>query len=111
MESTDEKIQQLQLLEQNLSNFLMQRQQFQLQLIEIDSALEELKGKKTAYKIIGNIMVATSTEELEKELMDKKKTSELRVSSMEKQEERLKEKSKALRTEVLQIIQDQKKKQ
>ena len=36
---TEQQIMQLQMLEQNLTNLTVQKQQFQNQLIEIDSAL------------------------------------------------------------------------
>src|SRR3989338_10147608 len=98
---TEEGIQQLQLLEQNLQNFLMQKQQFQAQLIEIDSALEELKDNKEAYKIIGNIMVKTSKEELEKDLKNKKEMIELRIKTLEKQEDKIQERSKKIQEDVL----------
>ena len=96
-----EKIEQLQLLEQKMQNFLMQRQQLQTQLVEIDSALEELKTANTAYKIIGSIMVSSKTEDLQKELNDKKEMVELRMKTLEKQEEQSKEKAKTIQEEVL----------
>jgi len=70
---TEEKISQLQLIEQNLQNFLLQRQQFMAQLTEIESALNELKDTQKSYKIIGNIMVDSSKEDLEEDLKKKKK--------------------------------------
>ena len=69
---TEQKIAQLQLMEQNLQSFLMQRQQFQSQLVEVESALKELDKSKESYKIVGNIMVSTSKEELKKDLEEKK---------------------------------------
>ena len=92
-----EKIQQLQLIEQNMQNFLQQKQQFQAQLAEIDSALGELKTAKDAYRIVGNIMVAKSKEDIEKDLNQKKEMVTLRITTMEKQEEHLKKKAKASR--------------
>ena len=62
--NTEQKIQQLQIIEQSLQNFLGQKQQFQAHVVEIESALEELKSQKTAYKIIGNVMVETDAEKL-----------------------------------------------
>lgn len=105
---TEEKIQQLQIIEQNLQNFLLQKQQYQAQLTEIDSALSELKGEKTAYRIIGNIMVESKRENIEKDLKEKKKAFELRIKTLEKHEERIKEKAKILQTEVLGKIKDKK---
>ena len=54
---TEQKIQQLQLYEQSVQNILLQKQQFQSQISEIDSALKELETATASYRIIGNIMV------------------------------------------------------
>src|SRR3989344_2215370 len=105
---TEHEIQQLQLLEQNMQNFLLQKQQFQSQLIEVDSALEEIKDKKEAYKIIGNIMVNTTKEELEKDLKKKKKMLDIKIRTLEKQEEKIKEKQKKIQEEVYNKIKDKK---
>ncbi len=85
---TEQKIQQLQLIEQSMQQFLMQKQSFQTQLMEIESALKELGSSETAYKIVGNIMVSSKKGELEKDLKSKKETVELRIKMLEKQEER-----------------------
>lgn len=98
---TQEKIQTLQLLEQNLQNFLMQKQQFQAQLVEIESALSELGKSKEAYKIVGNIMVSSEKESLEKELKEKQETLGVRIRSIEKQENSIKDRAKKLQEEVL----------
>ncbi len=100
----EQKISQLQLLEQNLQNLLLQRQQFQAQLTELDSALKELKEAKQSYKIIGNIMVDSSKEDLEEDLTKKKEMIELRIKSLEKQEESIKEKQGKFQKEVLSNI-------
>jgi len=98
---TEEKIGQLQMIEQNAQQFVMQKQQFQGQLVEIQSALKELKTSQKTYKIIGNIMVAAGKEQLESELATKKEMFELRIKSLEKQEQKLKEKAKELQAEVM----------
>ncbi len=100
----EQKISQLQLLEQNVQNFLMQRQQFQAQLSEIESALSELKDAKQSYKIVGNIMVDSSKADLEKDLKRKKEVIELRIKNIEKQEGSIKEKQKKIQEEVLSNI-------
>ena len=69
---SDADITQLQLLQQNLQNILVQKQQFQKQLTEINSALKEIATSETTYKILGNIMVAAKKEDLEKDLKEKK---------------------------------------
>ncbi len=97
----EEKIGKLQLFEQNLQQLNLQRQQFQTQLIELESALKELASTKKAYKIIGGIMVASDKEELEKELKDKKEMFGIRINSIEKQELQLKDRAQTLRDEVV----------
>ena len=101
---SEENVQQLQLIEHNLQNLLQQRQQFQAQLLEIDSASNELKTAKQAYKIIGNIMISTDAEALRKETEQKKETLLIRVRSIEKREEELKEKAKELQEKVLKAL-------
>ncbi len=101
---TQQKINQLQLYEQTLQNILVQKQQFQSQLAEIQSALSELEKTKEAYKIIGNIMVFSNKEDLKKELNSKKEMNELRIKTLEKQENQIKEKAKKLQEEVSEKI-------
>ena len=102
---TEQKIAQLQLLEQNLQNFLIQKQAFQTKLIELENALKELeKTKNTVYKIVGTIMVASKKEDLKKDLKSQKEIIELRIKNLEKQEEKIKEKAKETQTEVMKEI-------
>ncbi|MCD6464037.1 prefoldin subunit beta [Candidatus Woesearchaeota archaeon] len=103
--ATQEKIVQLQLAEQNLTNFALQRQQIQAQIAEVENALAELKNTDKAFKIIGSVMIQADKQELQKELQDKKELLELRVKSIEKQESKLKEKVQQLQQEVLKKIQ------
>jgi len=98
---TDADITQLQLLQQNLQNILMQKQQFQKQLAEIESALKETESSETTYKILGNIMVATKKEDLQKELKEKKELLDLRLKNFEKQETNLKEKTEEIQKKVM----------
>jgi len=98
-EESEEKIAQLQLLEQNMQNFLMQKQQFQMQLTEVSSALDNLKNAKKSYKIVANIMIDADKEVLEKELNQKKEMLEIRIKNLEKQEESIREKSQRIQKE------------
>ena len=100
-ENTEKQIQQLQMIEQSLSNLLVQRQQFQSQIIEVDSALKELSETDKAYKIIGNIMVMSEPDKLKKDLESKKEVLELRVKNLEKQEKAIKEKATKIQGQVI----------
>ena len=103
---TEQKIAQLQLHEQGLQNILIQKQQFQAQSIEIESALKELETTKEAYKIVGNLMVASKKEDLKKDLESKKETVNLRIKTLEKQETQIKERAKRLQEEVSKDIKE-----
>ena len=76
---TEQKIGQLQLMEQNMQQFLSQKQTLQAQLSELDSALEELKSSENSYRIVGNIMVKVEKAKLTKDLTSKKEVAELRL--------------------------------
>ena len=96
-----EKISQMQLIQQNMHNLSMQRQQFQIQQTEIESALSELENAKESYKIIGNIMVKSTKEDLKKDLEEKHEMLKVRISSLERQEDKLREKAQEIQKDVL----------
>ncbi len=103
------KINQLQLLQQNLQNVLGQKQQLESQLLELDSALTEVKTTEKAYRIIGKIMVASPTEKLSKELQEKREVIDIRLKNFARQEERLKAGLEGAQQEVLQELKQKKK--
>jgi len=101
----EEKIRRLQLLEQGMQNFLIQKQNLQSQLMEADNALEELKSSKgETYKISGPIMISVQKDKLEKDLKEKKEVVELRIKNLEKQEQKIKEEAKAIQEEVMESM-------
>ena len=101
---TQEKVNKLQMMEQNLQGLLAQRQQFSSQLAEIESALKELETTEPVYKLVGNILVKTAPEKLKQELTQKKEICELRIKSLEKQETQIRERSSALKEDVMKSI-------
>jgi len=104
-ENLAKKIQELQIIEQTVQSLMIQRQTFQLELNEMLSAIEELESAKDeVYKIVGQIMIKSKKETLEKDLREKKSLLEMRVKSIEKQEDSLKEKLEKLREEVMKEI-------
>ncbi len=100
-EKAKEKIGELQMLQQRLTMFNAQRQQFQIQLAEVENALGELsKAKAPVYKMVGELLVEKQIDDLKKELAEKKDELELRVKTLEKQEGKIKESALALQKEV-----------
>ncbi len=96
-----EKINNLSMKEQSLQQFLTKKQGFQSQLVEIDSALSELEKTEKAYKIVGNVMVSANKDELLKDMKEKKDIAELRIKTLEKQEEKLRKETQELQKEVM----------
>lgn len=97
-----EEIQQLQLLEQNLQVMVMQRQTFQMDFDENVSAINEIKKTKdSVYKIIGQLMISSPKDKVLKELEDKQKLIEMRIKSLEKQEEMLQKQFQEMKERVL----------
>ncbi|MCK4501265.1 prefoldin subunit [Candidatus Babeliales bacterium] len=67
------KIQEMQILEQNLQNLLMQKQAFQMELSETVSALKEIeKSSEDVYKVIGQLMIKVSKDKIKEELNNQK---------------------------------------
>jgi len=101
----EEKIMQLQIMEQNLQNIIIQKQNFQAQTSEIENALKEVKEtKEKVFKVIGTTMISVDKEKIEKELTSKKEMLDMRLKSFEKQEKQVKEKFESLQSEVLKNI-------
>lgn len=95
------KIEELQIFERNMQNFLAQKQTIQIEFNETLNAVSEVKkAKDEVYRIVGGIMLRTEKEGLLKELEEKKKILELRISSIEKQERILEENAEKLRQEI-----------
>jgi len=103
-ETNEEKIKQLQLSEQSMQALMAQKQTLQMQLMEIESALKALENATEAYKIVGNIMVHSKKPALEKDLKEKKETTELRIKTIETQEAETRGKAEAIQKEVLEAM-------
>jgi len=103
-------IEELQFLEQHLHNFLAQKQMLQVDLQETSNALEELnKTEDDIYRILSGIMLKANKETLAKELEEKNRLLEIRISSIEKQEKLLEDKAKKLREKITNSMNKEKK--
>ena len=83
----------LQACQQQIQTVLIQKESLNIQSMEIDKALDELKKvkKEEVFKAVGPILIKSEKEKLSKELEERKETIELRLKSLQKQENRLKE--------------------
>jgi prefoldin beta subunit len=101
----NKRIQEMQILEHNLQNFLLQKQAFEMELLEAESALKEIdKSGEEVYKIIGQLMIKTEKDKIKEELENKRKIIGLRIKSLEKQEKSITEKLEKLREELMKDI-------
>jgi len=80
----------------------MQKQAFQMELSETQSALKEVeKSGDEVFKIIGQLMIKTDRKKIKEELTNKDKLLSLRVKTIEKQESSLREQLDKLHEEVM----------
>jgi len=79
-----------------------QKQQLQFQADTLGQAIEELAktSEKKVYKAVGNILILSDVENVKKDLSDEKESAELRVKSMQKQEESLIAKLNKLKAQI-----------
>jgi len=85
---------QLQQLQQQLQAVITQRAQVEAMLKDTEQALEELKkvpDDSPVYKAVGNVLVKEKKEDVVKELSEKKETYEIRIKTLQRQEEKLRE--------------------
>ena len=109
MDITENKIQELQVIEQNLQSIYAQKQAVQLELNETLNALDELKkSSDEVYRIISGIMIKSNKGNLVKELEEKSKLLDLRIKTLEKQEEIFERKSSEYRKEVAESMKNSK---
>ncbi len=99
--ATTSKVNQLQLLQQNLQNILLQKQQIESSLIELNSASAELQKTDKAYRIVGKIMIASPKEALLEDINQKKEIAELRLKNITQQEENIKRNLESLQKEAV----------
>ena len=103
---TQHMLMQLQTYQQQLQVITTQKQQIELQLAEIDAAVDALKDVKedTVFKAVGPILAKVNKSDTQKELKQTKELLELRVKTLEKQVEKVKDKMKELNDKVAETI-------
>ncbi|MGA8543355.1 MAG: prefoldin subunit beta [Thermoplasmata archaeon] len=102
-------LKQFQRLQQELGSTQQQRLQIDLKLREVTHTLEELKplaDDAVLYRPIGGLLVrAKNKKEVEDLLSEEKETLEVRVKSIERQENHLKERYTTMQQELTQALQ------
>jgi prefoldin beta subunit len=107
MENSEE-LQELQFLEQNLSSILMQKRAIDMEIAELESSIEEVKKTKDGvFKLIGNIMIKTNKESVEKDLKERILKIKSKAKTYDLQEKNVSNRIKEIREK---ILKDKKKK-
>lgn len=101
---SDETIQKLSFLEQQLTSLVSQKSSLQKQVFEIENASKELQSCDEAYQIIGSIMIKKTSKDLNDDLISKKDTISIRLKSIETQEKKLRNEINDLRKDILKEI-------
>jgi prefoldin beta subunit len=102
-----EQLSRLQQLQQNLQAVMMQKQQVELEIVETDRALEELRkieGDNAVYKGAGPLLIKTNKDDVLKELEERKELSNTRLTVLGKQEIRIKDNLKEVENKINQMI-------
>ena len=79
-----------------------QKQQLQFQTSALKSALDELEktSEKKVYKAVGNILIQAPVTDVKKELKENKESTDLRIKTLQKQEDTLVGKLNKLRRQI-----------
>lgn len=98
------QIAQYQQIQQQLQMIMGQKNQYSMQLEEVERSLDEMskaKPETVMYRNVGSLLIKVDNpEDLRKELGEAKDTLGIKVKSMERQEVSLKERFNTLRTEI-----------
>ncbi len=89
-----EQLMKLQQSQQNLQAIMQQKQQIEMERIETEKSLEELRKASDddmVYKHAGSILIKSTKKDLIEEIEEKKELTKTRSIVLEKQEARLKE--------------------
>ena len=106
-EETQQKIQQLQMMEQSFQQLLMQKNAFSMESNETDLIIKEVeKTEGEISRIIGNQVVIKSTKEaILEEMKKKKELINTRMKTIDEQEKQFSEQIEKIRDEVMKKIQ------
>ena len=83
LDEKNKNIQEVQFLEQNMQNLFFQKQAFQMELTETQSALMEIENsQEDAYKLIGQLMIRVPRSKIIEELSEKDKFLNLKIKNL-----------------------------
>jgi prefoldin beta subunit len=102
-----EQLMKMQQSQQNLQSVMTQKQHLEMEKIETEKALDELKkatDDENVYKHAGSILIKSTKKELIDELEERKEMAKTRSTVLEKQELRIKESLKEQETKITEMM-------
>ncbi|MCD6096554.1 MAG: prefoldin subunit beta [Thermoprotei archaeon] len=96
-------LERLSQIQEMLNNVVLRRQQYEIQLKEIENAINELNQAPddvTIFKNVGNILIKTTKQKALEELQEAKETVELHIKTLQRQENLLRKQFDDLRKKV-----------
>lgn len=102
-----EQLMKMQQSQQNLQSIMTQKQHLEMEKIETEKALEELKkvaDDDTVYKHAGSILIKSTKQDLIDELEERKELAKTRSTVLEKQESRIKESLKEQEAKITEMM-------
>ncbi|MEM2088041.1 MAG: prefoldin subunit beta [Thermoproteota archaeon] len=98
-----EKLSRLQQLQQTLESLYIQKEQAKLEAREIESTLQELSSideNTPVYRVTGRILIKKNRVDLINELNEQKELVKVRISAIERQETKVRERATELETDL-----------
>jgi prefoldin beta subunit len=102
-----EQLMKMQQSQQNLQSIMTQKQPLEMEKVETEKALEELKkaaDDDNVYKHAGSILIKSTKKELIDELEERKEMAKTRSTVLEKQELRIKESLKEQEAKITEMM-------
>ena len=98
-EQSQQLLNQAQLYQQQMQSIMVQKESLNMQLLEINNALDEIEKtkEKDLYKVSGPLLIKSAKEEIKKDLAEKKELIDLKLKTLEKSESKIKTKIDELR--------------
>lgn len=100
---TEQLLGQAQIYQQQIQTILAQKTALTLELNEVRKSLEEIEksDEKSVFKLSGPIMIKVDKLGMKKELKERENTINMRLTTIERQELKIKEKIEELRSRLM----------
>lgn len=105
-----EQLAKMQQSQQNLQSIMAQKQQLEIEHLETEKALEEIKkagDDEAVYKHAGSILIKSTKKDLIEDLEERKEIAKTRSTVLSKQEERVKQSLQEQESKITEMMKNQ----